>query len=123
MVKQRRDRRRASVCGTGRASPNSLTHRGVDTERTARVPRALSCSAESVGPGSVRDAWVTLLLANESEESADAGGEGGREYNRITGRRRRGGAGPGGGGVGLVGGGEGRDGVGGRGAGGGAGGP
>ena len=94
VVKQRRDPRPASVCGTGRAPPNSLTYRGVDTERTARVPRALSCSAESVGPGSVRDAWRRLLLTREGEQSAEAGGGGGREYGRIAGGRRRDGCAP-----------------------------
>jgi len=89
VVKRRRGLRRASVCGTGPASANSLTCRGVDTERKARVPRALSCSAESVRLGSFRNAWRTLLLMREGEQSAEAGGEDGRQYSCNTGGRRR----------------------------------
>ncbi len=55
---------------------------------------ALSCSAGSVGQVPVRGASGTLLLTREGKRSAGGGGEGGGEYNRITGPRRWGGSRP-----------------------------
>jgi hypothetical protein len=63
VVKQLRPRRCAFACATGPASPNFLTCRRVDTERTACVPRALSCNAESGRTGVIRDASQKLPLA------------------------------------------------------------
>jgi hypothetical protein len=57
VLRQRRGSRRVTVCDTGSGSSKSFSLRGVDTERTARVSRALSCSAGGVRMGGVCGAW------------------------------------------------------------------
>lgn len=66
----------------------------VDSEDRASLAIQLTCNPKSFGTVWVRDASETLLRPSEGEASAVGGGEVGREYRCVTGRRRRDGSRP-----------------------------